>query len=404
LLFEPERHEPLAAIGWDESRARLMIEQIVRDTERHFSRDSLWPTHPRDAQESREGTTQCMLYRGACGVFWALCYLEAMGATHLSHNYAPFIEPLLAPNRVAMEQAEGTQFGSYLMGDTGILLLSYWHDPSESTAARLAELIAATIDHPARELMWGAPGTLLAALFLQQHTGAARWAELYRATARRLWSQLEWSAEFQCHYWTQHMYGARFTFLDAVHGFVGTAAPLVQGRHLLAADEWAGWAERIGKTIRRTAELHGPLANWRAHLVTVPYRVNPKLVQFCHGAPGFVICLADFPDSSLDDLLIAAGEMTWQAGPLRKGTNLCHGTGGNGYAFLKLYQRFNDPKWLDHARAFAMHGITQTEAALAKYGQMHYSLWTGDLGFAIYLWDCIRATARFPTLDVFFAR
>ena len=34
---------------------------------------------------------------------------------------------------------------------------------------------------------------------------------------------------------------------------------------------------------------------------------------------------------------------------------------------------------------------------------MGYSLWTGDLGFAIYLWDCLHATARFPSLDVFFA-
>ncbi|WFU43082.1 lanthionine synthetase LanC family protein [Bradyrhizobium sp. CB82] len=37
------------------------------------------------------------------------------------------------------------------------------------------------------------------------------------------------------------------------------------------------------------------------------------------------------------------GRFTWAAGPLTKGSNLCHGTGGNGYAFLKLYRRTNDP-------------------------------------------------------------
>jgi hypothetical protein len=226
---------------------------------------------------------------------------------------------------------------------------------------------------------------------------------LYRATARKLWSQLEWSGDDQCHYWTQQMYGARFTFLGAVHGFVGTAAPLIRGRGLLPPAEWAAWAERIANTIRCTAEPEGPLVNWRAHLVTVPYRANPRLVQFCHGAPGFVICLADFPDRALDDVLRAGGETIWQAGPLRKGSNLCHGTGGNGYAFLKLYRRFNDPMWLDRARVFALHGIAQTEAEQGRHGQMHYSLWTGDLGFAVYLWDCIHAGARFPTLDVFFA-
>ncbi len=49
-----------------------------------------------------------------------------------------------------------------------------------------------------------------------------------------------------------------------------------------------------------------------------------------------------------------------------------------------------------------MHGIAQTREHALRYGQSRYSLWTGDLGFAIYLWDCLRATAQFPTLDVFY--
>jgi hypothetical protein len=59
--------------------------------------------------------------------------------------------------------------------------------------------------------------------------------------------------------------------------------------------------------------------------------------------------------------------------------------------------------WLERARAFAMHGIEQTESDRATYGQLRYSLWTGDLGFAVYLWDCIREQPAFPTLDVFFS-
>jgi len=106
----------------------------------------------------------------------------------------------------------------------------------------------------------------------------------------------------------------------------------------------------------------------------------------------------------LHELLIAGGEATWAAGPLTKGSNLCHGTGGNGYAFLKLYQLTQDEMWLHRARAFAMHGIEQTLADAARYGRMRYSLWTGDPGFAIYLWDCIRGRGAFPTLDVFFSR
>ena len=50
-----------------------------------------------------------------------------------------------------------------------------------------------------------------------------------------------------------------------------------------------------------------------------------------------------------------------------------------------------------------MHGIAQTQDDTARYGHARYSLWTGDLGFAIYLRDCVRAEAQFPTLDVFYA-
>jgi len=63
--------------------------------------------------------------------------------------------------------------------------------------------------------------------------------------------------------------------------------------------------------------------------------------------------------------------------------------------------RTGDEKWLHRARRFAMHAIHQNELALKKYeGQRKYSLWTGDLGLAIYLWNCIKATANFPIVDV----
>ena len=397
MLFSEDRHEPVTAQRWDEGRARQAIQRIVDDTERRFSPLTLWPMHPLD---SMDPSPAYPLYMGACGVIWALRYLQAQGAASLSKDYEPFVLSLLGPNRAAMEHSGDSPFGSYMMGDTSILLLSYWFDPSEATALELARLIRANVDHPTRELMWGSPGTLLAAALMHERTQEPGWAELFQGTARKLWSQLEWSADEGCHYWTQDMYGETSSYLDAVHGFVATALPLIRGRHLLAANEWEAWRECIANTVQRTAERDGELVNWRARLSSP--RGGPKLVQFCHGAPGFVICLAAFPDDSLDDPLAAAGETTWVAGPLRKGSNLCHGTGGNGYAFLKLYRRFDDAKWLARARAFAMHGIAQSERALAEYGEMRYSLWTGDPGFAIYLWDCIRGGAQFPTLDAFF--
>ncbi|MEO7391343.1 MAG: LanC-like protein [Ramlibacter sp.] len=396
-LFTEDRHETVCASPWDPARAHAAIQWIAKQTEAECSPQGFWATHPLDAKDP---APQYCLYFGACGVIWALRFLEAQGAVRLSKNYEALVAPLIEPNQEAMGHAPGTPFGSYMMGDTGIRLLEYGMHPSARLASELADLIHANIHHPARELMWGSPGTLLAALFLHRRTGEQRWAQLFRETAGVLWSQLEGSAEEGCHFWTQDLYGQRSSYIDAVHGFVATASPLIQGRNLMEAVDWASWKDCIANTITKTAEREGPLVNWRARLSTP--RGGAKLMQYCHGAPGFAICLADFPDDSLDGLLIAAGESTWTAGPLRKGSNLCHGTGGNGYVFLKLYRRTGDAKWLERARAFAMHGIAQTERAYAEYGHLRHSLWTGDPGFAIYLWHCLHAGDRFPTLDVFF--
>ena len=80
-----------------------------------------------------------------------------------------------------------------------------------------------------------------------------------------------------------------------------------------------------------------------------------------------VTSLAHLPDSRLDELLAAAAELTWVAGPLEKGAGLCHGTAGNGYAFLKMYRRSGDDFWLDRARAFAMHAMAQCDRMAAEH-------------------------------------
>ena len=379
-----------------------MIERIVRDTDTRFSPDTYWPLHPRDADGGKT-IAAFPLYHGACGVIWAIHYLQAVGAVSLTRPYTAFVQPLVPLTRDWLASFGSFDFGSYMMGETGIQLLSYWLNPTRHTTDRLEGLIRANLDNPTRELMWGSPGTLLAALFLHQRTAETRWADLFRETARELWSQLLWSEEYQCHYWTQDMYGERSTYLDGVHGFVATALPLIHGRNLLDAHEWASWQHCITNTVERSATREGRLENWRAWLYPPQGGSPHMLMQVCHGAPGFIVCLAGMPGSELDELLVASGEATWKAGPLTKGSNLCHGTGGNGYAFLKLYRRTGDAKWLERARAFAMHGISQTEADAERYSQTRYSLWTGDPGFAIYLWDCIQGTAAFPSLDVFFA-
>jgi len=403
MLFDPARHEHLRALRWDAREAAAAIERIVTDTESRFDERRYWPTHPLDRDGADEANqSETPLYHGACGVFWALRYLEAVGSATLSRNYAGTIDKLLVRNRAWLGEAAERERASYLMGETPIRMMAFGDEPTQASESALDALIAGNLEHPARELMWGSPGTLLAALFLHERTGKARWAELFRSTASTLFSQLEWSAAHRCLHWTQNLYGVRSTYLDAVHGFVATALPLIRGRHLLPTQAWEAWDRCIRETVLRTADRRGPHVNWLAELERAASE-QKMLLQFCHGSPGFVVCLAGLPGPAIDDLLHAAGETIWSAGPLMKGSNLCHGTGGNGYAFLKLFQRTGDALWLERARAFAMHGIAQTWRDAARHGQLRYSLWTGDLGFAIYLWDCLQAQARFPTLDVFYA-
>jgi hypothetical protein len=121
-------------------------------------------------------------------------------------------------------------------------------------------------------------------------------------------------------------------------------------------------------------------------------------VQWCHGAPGIVATLGDLMPL---ELAIAGGELTWRAGPLRKGPGLCHGTAGNGYALLRLHELTGDQLWLDRARRFAMHAIGQVGAARAQYGPGRYTLWTGDIGVALYLRACLDADPTFATIDAF---
>jgi hypothetical protein len=102
-------------------------------------------------------------------------------------------------------------------------------------------------------------------------------------------------------------------------------------------------------------------------------------------------------DAAWTELMLAAGRLTWEAGPLRDRASLCHGTAGNAYGLLALWQRTADELWLERARLLAMHAFDQVE----REEEPWHSLYTGDLGVALCLRSCLGADARFPTLAWF---
>jgi lanthionine synthetase-like protein len=266
----------------------------------------------------------------------------------------------------------------------------------------IAELIYARAeidsDLPVRELMWGMPGAMLACIHMTDMTGEPRWPALFGRQAERLLAELEETKDGPL--WIQDLYGKHRRWLGPVHGFAGNMIPLIRGWSWLTDEQQKRIAEVATGALAANGCRSDHGLTWKA--VADDDR-PPYLCQHCHGAPGMVTTFADAPFTSLEleTLLIGGGHFTWAAGPLAKGSNLCHGTGGNGYAFLKLHRRTGEPMWLERARAFAMTAIAQCRETRAEVGRGRHTLWTGDIGLAVYLWDCLTRDPRFPSVDVF---
>jgi hypothetical protein len=399
LLFESARHEPLQDVDWDASLARVTIADIVEDAEAALQADVTWPCHPRDAGTNPKRYRS--VYLGASGVLWALWYLERAGAVSLRVKPSGLIERVYESYLAVPDTGE--KVPSYFLGEVGILLVQWRLTGTREAAERMYEAIARNIPNPTNEALWGAPGTMIGALHMLDWTGEARWRELYLENVEQLWRTWHPSGNAHCHLWTQDLYGSIVQLLGAGHGFAGNAYALLRGAALLPAERREVLYDRCAETVRATAVFEGECANWPQSVGAPRPGRTDMLVQWCHGAPGIVTGLADFParqSADMDDMLRNAGNTVWNAGPLAKGPGICHGTAGNGYAFLKLHQRTGDPIWLSRARSFAMHAIAQSEAERQRHGRRRYSLWTGDLGLAVYLWHCLTCSGGLPALDI----
>lgn len=405
MLFMPERHTALAAVPWDEALAREAIQAIVDDACERFHPRTLWPPHPGDADRGYPDRPLIPLYFGATGVVWALQHLREQGAANAPFNATAAVDGLLERSHADVEP-NALQRPSFFMGDAGILLLQCKLRREAALADALYAIIESNLRNPAREALWGSPGTLVAALHMLDATGDSRWHELFRRGVAILWEEMELvqhsSGGAPVWLWTQDLYGKRVRYLGAGHGFAGNVFPVLRGARWLDPAIVRGFEERAFETLSMAAMRRDGQANWEPNFDRVATGFPPKpMVQDCHGAPGIVCRLATTTHASLRELLVKGGELIWVAGPLAKPPGLCHGTDGNGYAFLKLHALTGEVHWLERARAFAMHALRQSETARAALGRRRYALWTGDLGLAVYLWSCINADPALPTLDVF---
>jgi hypothetical protein len=380
VLYAPELHKPLAGDPWDEARVRAAIRAIVSDAEAAYDPNSLWPAHDWDGWSSALPLKN--LYVGAAGVAWALGALARRDVAELELEPADVAMRALAafraePDFLQIAGLPAQRHSALLAGEAGVVLVAWQLAPSGELAQDLLELVRQNVGNDANEIMWGVPGTLIAARAMLGWTGEQRWRSAAQESADALRDERDEDG-----LWTQQLYGETYRSLGPPHGLVGNVAAL--------RDETL-WRD-AANVLAQTAIVADGRANWPAAYGVEDHDLR---LQWCRGAPGIVAAAADYLD---EELLLAGAELVWEAGAPtdEKGAGICHGTSGNGYALLKTFERTGDELWLERARAFAMHALAQVERLPGRY-----SLFTGGVGAALYAADCLDARARFPVLDGF---
>lgn len=397
-MFEPNSHYPLNQRNWNPDEVHQSIQNIVDDHVSALMHNPTLPRHPMDAYDVKAD-----MYMGLAGVVWGVCYLAEAGVGKSSNDLSSRLDELLATNEKDYKNRQHASNSSYLFGNIPILMQKYKLLKDRQVADDIFKLVELNNVQPIRELMWGTAGTMLCANFMHSWTKEPRWKDIFLLQANRMLEEWE-SIEGVGHLWTPDLYGSKRKYMGPVHGFAGNIIPLIEGKDLLGDEAYQAIALKVMSTVVNTAYSDEKYANWPAVFDASPDAVPPRLLQHCHGAAGMITALSKMPvgiNEDFDRILEKGGELVWHAGPLKKGANLCHGTAGNGYAFLKLYERTGDRLWIDRAQAFAMNCIDQYQLSKEVFHQGRYTLWTGDLGTAFFLWDCITEKANFPTIDIF---
>ena len=308
MLYRAEAFEPLTRQRWNDERIRDGIREIGLDTDASFRGHSrFWRA---DDWDRWQGTSPMKnLYVGTAGVLWALDELRRRGHVDTSldlgararRNVELFRE---RPDLMPIKLPEPKE-SSLLCGETGVLLVALRIAPNRSLADALYERICANVANEADELMWGTPGTLLAARLMHEWTRKTRWRDAARESAVALWSRRGDDG-----LWTQRLYRQELKSLTPPHGLVGNVQVLrphldARRRRLLERESAA--------ILARTAVIEGGLANWPPRdRPTLPGPDGQIRVQWCAGAPGVVIAAADYLD---EELLLAGARLVWRAGP-----------------------------------------------------------------------------------------
>lgn len=149
------------------------------------------------------------------------------------------------------------------------------------------------------------------------------------AVAPSSWSPLMWS-------WHHKLY------LGAAHGVAGILQIIVS----CPLDAIAAHVPIILQTVEWLLRVQCEDGNWSPKASQGPLVEKQELLQWCHGAPGFVILFSTILkragelsvpqglQSKLKSAIDRASDLVYKEGFLKKGVGLCHGVSGSIFSLL----------------------------------------------------------------------
>ena len=176
-------------------------------------------------------------------------------------------------------------------------------------------------------------------------------------------------------------------YLGAVHGAVG-----IMVQTLLSSKHPERIAERIIQPVLEKYVLGMQMGS--GNFPSSAGSVSDRLVQFCHGAPGVVICLrqmerffGDEMQKRIKDAVGRAQDVVWERGLLVKSPCLCHGVPANALALA------DEEKFGEFLRYISSEELDRRKDVWGQDGDKAVGLWTGEGGRA-WVWAVCDLVAK----------
>ncbi|XP_052750640.1 lanC-like protein 2 [Galleria mellonella] len=310
---------------------------------------------------------------------------------------------------INIENLKGRRI-SFLCGDAGPLALATVISYKIGTrrpdnlpdykilAQRLMSLIHLLNDSP-DELLYGKSGYLYALLFVNKYITEKEVIpanHIEKVIVAILNSGKQFSAQMKSDsplLWQWH----DKIYFGAAHGMAGILYMLLQARIYINAIDIRNF---IKPALDWLLNQRFPSGNFPSSLGSSS---GDRLVQWCHGAPGFVpLCLLAhqiFEEDKYLKIALQCGDVIWRRGLSTKGYSICHGVSGNAYAFIQLYQATKKPLHLYRACCFMEWCAVERSGTELHRPDRPASLFEGLVGRLYLAEDLTRILdAKFPAL------